>query len=93
MRARTVMRLLLMGLAGTLALLLVVTVIAVRGPASVSRADSGDPAVVATVAVESNPLGVAVNPVSNRIYVTNDLGNNVSVIDGASDAVVADRTV
>ena len=32
---------------------------------------------------------MAVNPNTNRIYVTNDGSNNVSVIDGASNTVVA----
>ena len=32
---------------------------------------------------------MAVNPNTNRIYVTNDSSDNVSVIDGASNTVVA----
>ena len=32
---------------------------------------------------------MAVNPGTNRIYVTNGGGNNISVIDGASNTVVA----
>ena len=36
-----------------------------------------------------NPGGVAVNPTTNRIYVTNDGSDNVSVIDGTSNNVVA----
>src|SRR5260370_36032176 len=33
------------------------------------------------------PVAVAVNPVTNKIYVTNELsiGNNVTVIDGATN--------
>ncbi|OHD72137.1 MAG: hypothetical protein A2V99_01290 [Spirochaetes bacterium RBG_16_67_19] len=33
--------------------------------------------------------GVAVNPITNRVYVTNSLDNTVSVIDGIADAVIA----
>ena len=32
---------------------------------------------------------MAVNPVTNKIYVANYDGNNVTVIDGASDTVTA----
>jgi YVTN family beta-propeller protein len=45
--------------------------------------------IVATVTVGSFPFGVAVNSSTNRIYVTNAMGNNVSVIDGATNTVVA----
>ena len=50
MRARNALRRLLMVLAGTLALLLVVGALALRGSATVSRAADGDPAVIVTVA-------------------------------------------
>ncbi len=43
---------------------------------------------LATVNVENGP-GVAVNPGTNRIYVANFVSNNVSVIDGATNSVVA----
>lgn len=46
-------------------------------------------AVVATVPVGRNPVEVAVNPSTNRVYVTNVLGNSVSVIDGTTDNVIA----
>ncbi len=45
--------------------------------------------VVATITVGSGPARVAVNPTTNRIYVTNQFRNTVSVIDGASNAVIA----
>ena len=48
MRARNALRLLLMVLAGTLILPIVVSVLALRGPASGARAADGDPAVIAT---------------------------------------------
>lgn len=46
-------------------------------------------AVVATVAVGTQPARVAVNATTNRIYVTNQNSNNVSVIDGNTNAVLA----
>jgi hypothetical protein len=49
MIARDALRLLLMVLAGTLAGPLVVSVLVLRGPASVSRAADGDPSVIATI--------------------------------------------
>jgi len=89
MRAGTILRMLLMGLAATLALPLAVGVLALRAPASGARAAAGGPSVVATVAVGTRPWGVAVNSSTNRIYVANYNSNNVSVIDGASNTVVA----
>ncbi len=43
--------------------------------------------VIATIGVGSNPLDVAVNPITNTIYVTNNISNNVSVINGATNTV------
>jgi len=37
------------------------------------------------VAVGDNPQAVAVNPVTNKIYVANMGGNSVTVIDGATN--------
>jgi YVTN family beta-propeller protein len=39
--------------------------------------------------VGSGPKGVAVNPTTNRIYVTNYYSHNVSVINGGTNTVVA----
>ena len=48
------------------------------------------PTVIATIPVGTSPrLGVGVNSATNRIYVVNVGGNNVSVIDGATNAVDA----
>ena len=80
MRAGTPLRLVLVGLAGVLALALVVGFLALRGPAPGARAADGDPTVIATVAVGNSPYGVAVNPNTNLIYVAN-IDNTVSVID------------
>src|SRR2546430_275268 len=40
----------------------------------------------ATVAAGANPYAVAVNPVTNKIYVANFNGNDVTVIDGATNS-------
>jgi large repetitive protein len=45
--------------------------------------------VTATIFVGSNPQGVAVNPVTNQIYVGNQSSNTVSVIDAATNTVTA----
>src|SRR6266851_3823837 len=45
--------------------------------------------VTATVAAGATPIGVAVNPVTNKIYVANANSNNVTVIDGATNSTPA----
>jgi len=45
--------------------------------------------VVATIPVGDSPRGVAVNPLTNRIYVANYASRDVSVVDGATDSVIA----
>jgi len=47
----------------------------------------------ASVPVGSSPLGVAVNPVTNMVYVTNWDDNTVSVIDGKTNSIVRDIQV
>src|SRR5258708_35941208 len=42
--------------------------------------------VSATVAVGASPVAVAVNPVTNKIYVVNGNSASVTVIDGATNA-------
>jgi len=44
--------------------------------------------VTATVAAGTSPRAVAINPVTNKIYVANTNSNNVTVIDGATNTVV-----
>jgi YVTN family beta-propeller protein len=39
------------------------------------------------VAVDSYPIGVAVNPVTKNVYVTNEFSNTVSVINGITEKV------
>jgi YVTN family beta-propeller protein len=46
-------------------------------------------AVVATPGVGASPIAIAVNPVTNMVYVANFDGNTVSVIDGTTNTVVA----
>ena len=45
--------------------------------------------VTKTVEAGYSPAAVAVNPVTNKIYVANFNGDSVTVIDGATDTVVA----
>src|SRR5207247_1285042 len=45
--------------------------------------------VTATIPVGSGPNGVAVNPLTNRIYIANNGDSTVSVIDGSANAVIA----
>ena len=42
--------------------------------------------VTATLAAGTTPWAIAVNPVTNTIYVVNSNSNNVTVIDGATNA-------
>ncbi|MGA8101451.1 MAG: YncE family protein, partial [Candidatus Acidiferrales bacterium] len=42
-----------------------------------------------TVTVGSDPVAIAVNPVTNRVYSANANSNGVSVLNGATDAVTA----
>lgn len=58
--------------------------------ASSSAASStDDPAVLATIPVAGPPTSIAVNGVTNRIYVAIPSRRQVAVIDGASNAVAA----
>ena len=41
--------------------------------------------VAATVAVGTTPIAIAVNPVTNKIYVANQNSSSVTVIDGATN--------
>ena len=46
-----------------------------------------------TIAVGGALRGLAVNPATNRIYVVNNTGNSVAVIDGANNTVISTITV
>jgi YVTN family beta-propeller protein len=45
--------------------------------------------VIATIAVGNRPIYLAVDPTTNRIYVSNQADDTVSVIDGTSNTVLA----
>src|SRR5579872_3072501 len=69
---------------------LVVVVLMLFGSTSVGAAPRSQPlGPSSTISVGSSPYGVAVNPTTNTIYVTNLLSNNVSVINGATNLVTA----
>ncbi len=44
----------------------------------------GNANIVATIKTGLNPAGIAVNPVTNRIYAVNQVDGSCSVIDGAT---------
>lgn len=54
-----------------------------------SEASLGQPG----VAVDSYPIGVSVNPVTKKIYITNEFSNTLSVISGLTDSIVDTITV
>ena len=45
--------------------------------------------VLGTIPTGNTPLTLAVNPVTNKVYVTNIVGGTVSVIDGNSGSVAS----
>ncbi len=47
-----------------------------------------DTVIGSPIAVGTAPIGVGVNPTTNKIYVANNGSNTVSVIDGATDTVI-----
>ncbi len=44
--------------------------------------------VTASVLTGANPTGIAINPVTNKVYVTNLSDSSVTVIDGATNTTV-----
>jgi YVTN family beta-propeller protein len=87
--------------------LVLVALLLVTAPAtsSIARASSGGdtadeplttstgPMVLATIGIADNPVRVAVNPTTNRLYVTHSNTGLASVLDGISDAVIASLPV
>ena len=57
-------------------------------PGKVFVIDGNNQNVVSSIAVGMNPRNIAVNPVTNMIYVTNENSKSVSVIDGQTNSVV-----
>jgi YVTN family beta-propeller protein len=53
---------------------------------SVTIIDGATGTATATVAVGTDPFGLSLNPVTNKIYVTNSTDGTVTVIDGATSA-------
>ena len=45
--------------------------------------------VTSTIATGNGPDGIAVKPVTNRIYLLNAVARSVSVIDGSTDTLLA----
>jgi YVTN family beta-propeller protein len=60
-----------------------------NGAGTVSVIDIATNEITATVPVGSYPLGVAVTPNRNEVYVTNDGSNTVSVIDATTNTIKA----
>jgi YVTN family beta-propeller protein len=62
-----------------------------NSPATVSVVDTATNKVIATIPVASdtNGPGVAASPDGRRVYVTNEIADNVPVIDTAADTVIA----
>ena len=63
-----------------ISLLLVVLVLGFR---NIIPVNANPDAVMATINVGDSPVGIAVNPITNKIYVDNTVSNTVSVIDGS----------
>ena len=43
--------------------------------------------------IGNNPYDIALNPVTNRLYITNMRFHTVSVVDGSTDKLIADIRV
>ena len=74
---------------GKLMALMITTLLVVSSVLMCAFGAAAAPTVVATVGVGTNPYGVGVNSTTNRVYVTNSTGKNVSVINGSTNTVVA----
>jgi YVTN family beta-propeller protein len=54
---------------------------------------AGAQSLIATVPAGTNPVALAVNPATNKIFAVNQGSNNVTVIDGATNGAAATVTV
>jgi YVTN family beta-propeller protein len=59
-----------------------------NGSNKVSVIDTGTNSVVASITVENNPDGIAINPAGTRVYVANRGSDSVSVIDTGTNQVM-----
>ena len=59
------------------------------GAGSVWVVDGRTKALVATVPVGDSPFGIAANPLTRRVYAGNSGENTISVIDEATNKVIA----
>jgi YVTN family beta-propeller protein len=55
---------------------------------TVSVIDGKNNTKIASILVGVNPVGIGVNPVTNKIYVTNYMEGTVSVIDGINNKII-----
>ncbi|MBJ8113991.1 YVTN family beta-propeller repeat-containing protein, partial [Bacillus cereus group sp. N6] len=55
--------------------------------------DGSNNGVIATITVGTGPDDIAVNKITNKIYVANYGSNTVSVIDGSNNGVIATISV
>lgn len=58
--------------------------LAIAGGLAAALAAAAAPTVNTTIAAGTNPAAIAINPITNKIYVANDGSNDVTVIDGAT---------
>src|SRR4051812_14639589 len=78
----------------TLSVMLAFVLLSMGGALPVGAASPSDPLYeVTTIGVGMFPYSVAVNPLTNAIYVTNGGEGTISVIDGATNVVGATITV
>ena len=80
-RAAGLPRALSLALCAALTLLVVVAAALATSPAV-----HAGPLTPFTITVGSNPQAMALNPVTNKVYVANLASNDVTVIDGATNA-------
>ncbi len=72
--------------------LLVIAALATLIPMLIATSVSAQ-SLLTTVSVGSGSTGVAVNPVTNRIYTANQFGGTVTVVDGTSNTVITNIPV
>jgi YVTN family beta-propeller protein len=54
----------------------------------IDESSNGADKVIANIRVGKSPAGIAINPITNMIYVTNQGFNNISVINGKTNRVI-----